>query len=297
VAALGWRGAWKLAGMAGGTNDDGEGPDELVDRAKEMTTVRGVVLSFYAYRELLKNLVLKDLKLKYRGSAFGFLWSLVNPLMMIVVYTVAFRYILRIRSEGFVFYLLLGQLSWTFFSSSAGMSTGAIVDNAGLLRSVTFPRAILPISTVLFNLAQFLLTVLVFLPVMLLWYRVPLAAPMLLFPVFLALQVIFTMGVALVLSTTTAFFRDVRHLVEVALAMLFWTTPILYELGHVPERLRLLILLSPMSPFVTAYHDLFYFRQWPEATVWLVASVYAFGAFILGTTLLLAFEDRFTEQL
>ena len=103
---------------------------------------------------------------------------------MIVVYTLAFTFILRVRSEGFVFYLMLGLLSWTFFASSATMSTGAIVDNAGLLKSVLFPRAILPIGTVLFNLAQYLLTVPVFLPLMLLWYRVPPAAPMLLFPVF-----------------------------------------------------------------------------------------------------------------
>ena len=132
---------------------------------------------------------------------------------------------------------------------------------------------------------------------MLLWYQVPLAAPMLLFPVVLALQVVFTIGIALILATVTAFFRDVRHLVEVALAVLFWMTPIVYELGQVPERLRLLILLSPMSPFVVAYQKLFFFREWPEATVWLVAGTYAVGAFVVGATLILAFEDRFTEQL
>ena len=123
----------------------------------------------------------------------------------------------------------------------------------------------------LFNLAQYLLTVSVFLPAMMIWYRVPLAAPMLLFPVFLALQVVFTIGVALILATATAFFRDVRHLLEVALAMLFWTTPIVYELRQVPERFRLLILLSPMSSFVVAYQQMFFYREWPDATVWLVA--------------------------
>ena len=132
---------------------------------------------------------------------------------------------------------------------------------------------------------------------MLVWYQVPLAAPMLLFPVLLALQVVFTIGVALILATATAFFRDVRHLLEVALAVLFWTTPIVYELGQVPERLRLLILLSPVSPFVVAYQQLFFYREWPEATVWLVAVTYAVGAFVVGATLFLAFEDRFTEQL
>jgi lipopolysaccharide transport system permease protein len=235
--------------------------------------------------------------LKYRGSVFGFLWSLANPLLMTVVYTIAFTYILRIRTEAFVFYLLLGVLAWTFFANSASMSTGAIADNAGLLKSLRFPRAILPIETVLFNLAQYLLTVSVFLPLMLIWYRVPLAAPMLLFPVFLALQVILTIGVALFLATATAFFRDVRHLLEVALAVLFWTTPILYELKQVPDRIQLLVLLSPASPFIVAYHDMFYYREWPDATIWLMAAAHAIGAFLIGALLFMAAEDRFTEQI
>jgi lipopolysaccharide transport system permease protein len=298
IAGLGWRGVWVLRSRAQARAGARRAQhDDLIDRNAEMTTLRGVVMSLYGYRELLKNLVLKDLKLKYRGSVFGFLWSLVNPLMMIVVYTVAFTFILRVRSKGFVFYLMLGQLSWTLFASSAAMSTGAIVDNAGLLKSVLFPRAILPIGTVLFNLAQYLLTVSVFLPAMLFWFQVPLSARMLLFPVFLALQVVFTIGIAFILATATAFFRDVRHLLEVALAALFWMTPILYELRQVPERFRLLILLGPVSPFLVAYQQLFFYQEWPDATVWLVASAHALGAFTVGALLFLTFEDGFTEQL
>src|SRR6185436_17636166 len=102
-----------------------------------------------------------------------------------------------------------------------------------------------PIGTVLFNLVQFLLTLAVFLPAMMLAYRVPIQAPMALFPIFLCLQVMFTIGIALILATATAFFRDVRHLLEVGLSVLFWTTPIVYELHHVPDRVQPLILLSP----------------------------------------------------
>ena len=98
------------------------------------------------------------------------------------------------------------------------MSTASIVDNTGLLRTVLFPRAILPIGTVLFNFAQYLLTIAVFLPLMFAWYRIPLVAPMLLFPAVLVLHVAFTIGIALILATITVFFRDVRHLVEVALS-------------------------------------------------------------------------------
>jgi lipopolysaccharide transport system permease protein len=297
IAALGWRGAWVLSRRRRARVAVRVRGDDLIDRAEETMTLGATVMSLYGYRELLKNLVIKDLKLKYRGSVFGFLWSMVNPLLMIIVYTVAFTYILRAPSEGFVFKLILGVLAWTFFANSAAMSTGAIVDNAGLLKSVFFPRAILPIASVLFNLSQYMLTMAVFLPVMILWYHVPLSAPMVLFPVFLALQVLFTIGIALVLATGTAFFRDVRHLLEVALSVLFWTTPIVYEIRQVPERLRLIILMSPMSPFVVAYQRLFYYREWPEPTLWLVAGTYAAGAFIIGATLVLAFQDRFAEQL
>jgi lipopolysaccharide transport system permease protein len=296
IAAIGWRGLWVLRSRARARRAMQASSAELVDRAEEMT-FGAVLAALYRYRGLLRALVLKDLKLKYRGSVFGFLWSLVNPLLMILVYTLAFTFILRIRNEMFVFYVMLGQLSWSFFASSALMSTGSIVENAGLLRTVLFPRAILPIGTVLFNLAQYLLTVAVFLPLMLAWYQVPFAAPMMLFPVVLALQVIFTIGIALILATITAFFRDVRHLVEVALSVLFWTTPVVYELSQVPERLRLAILLSPVSSFVVAYQKLFFTREWPEPTLWLIAVTYAVGAFVIGAALILAFEDRFTESL
>ncbi|HEY7291254.1 MAG TPA: ABC transporter permease [Vicinamibacterales bacterium] len=294
--AVGWRGVWVLRRRAQASVEILNQDFDLIDRAEEMTTVGSVIASLYSYRELLKNLVLKDLKLKYRGSVFGFLWSLANPLLMVVVYTIAFTFILRIRTAGFVYYLMLGQLAWTYFAGSALMSTGAIVDNGGLVKSVRFPRAILPIGAVLFNLVQYALTTAVILPAMMLWYRAAPAPSMLLFPVMLALQTLFSVGVALILATATAFFRDVRHLLEIALSVLFWTTPIVYRLSDVPEGLRLLILLSPMSPYVVGYQTMFFSREWPAASIWLVAATHALGAFVVGALLFLAFEDRFTEQ-
>jgi lipopolysaccharide transport system permease protein len=269
----------------------------MVNRAGDAPSIRRTLLGLRTYRHLLRNLVLKDLKLKYRGSVVGFLWSLANPLVMAIVYTVAFTKILNAGSEGFVFYLMLGLLAWTYFASSAGMSTGSIADNGGLVKSVWFPRAILPIATVLFNLAQYTLTVLVFLPLMLIYYHVPPAAPMLLFPIFVALQSIFTIGVALILATSAAFFRDVRHLVEVALAVAFWTTPILYELNRLRGGLRQLILLSPMSPYIGAYQDIFYYRQWPDAAIWATAIGYAAVALALGLWLIVRNEDSFAERI
>ena len=268
----------------------------MEDRAAIRPTLGRTLRGLRQYGHLLRNLVVKDLKLKYRGSVLGFVWSLANPLLMIAVYTVAFTYILRLRTPGFVFYLMLGILAWTFFANAIAMSSGAIVDSGGLLRSVWFPRAILPFATVLFNFAQYLLTVAVFLPVLMVLYHKPPAAPALAYPVFLLLQVLFTAGLALLLSVATAFFRDVRHLVEVALAILFWATPIVYEITQVPPRIRGLILLSPLSPYVIAYHDIFYYQRWPPAEIWALAVLYAVLTLSAGLWLMTRTEDRLTEQ-
>ncbi len=267
--------------------------DRAAVRPELARTLRGLI----HYRHLLRNLVIKDLKLKYRGSVLGFVWSLANPLLMIAVYTIAFTYILGIRTPGFVFYLMLGILAWTFFANATAMSTGSIVDNGGLARSVWFPRAILPMASVLFNFAQYLLTAAVFLPVLMLLYHVPPAAPMLAYPVFILLQLLFTIGVALLLAVGTAFFRDVRHLVDVALAVLFWATPVVYETTQIPARLRSLILLTPLSPYVTAYHDIFYYRRWPSAEVWALAVAYAGVTLAAGLWLMTRSEDQLTERI
>jgi ABC-2 type transport system permease protein len=272
-------------------------PGAMIDRAdEEQATVSAGLIGIFRHRELLRNLVLRDLKLKYRGSVFGFAWSLANPLTMIVVYWVAFTYILKVTVPGFVFLLLLGVLSWTFFANSASMSAGSIVGSGGLVKSVFFPRAVLPIATVLFNLAQYLLTILVFLPVMLILYRVPPALPMLLYPVFLMLQVLCITGFALALATATTFYRDVRHIVEIALGVLFWTTPIVYAFRQLPDALRVPILMSPMSSFVVAYQEILFYRQWPDLSVWIGAVVYGIGGFLVGAVLFATYEHGFAEQ-
>lgn len=297
LLALSWRCLSSLVVLLGRARRDAAAGDGLMDRADPGAAAARTLLGTFAYRELVKDLVLKDLKLKYRGSVFGFLWSLANPLLMIVVYSVAFTVILRIRSEGFVFLLLLGILAWTFFANSAAMSTGAIAESGGLVKSAVFPRAVMPVATVLFNLAQYLLTIVVFLPLMLVVYRVVPTPAMALFPVFLGLQVAFTIGLALMLATGTVFFRDIRHILEIALSLMFWTTPIVYQVQNLPVNVRAGILLSPLSPFITAYQQMFYYRQWPEASLWILASLYAVAALSCGLRMFMAFEDRFAEQL
>jgi homopolymeric O-antigen transport system permease protein len=269
----------------------------LVDRAAERRSVASGAALLFAYRELVRNLVVKELSLKYRGSVLGFLWSLVNPIATVAVYTFAFKYILNVRQPGFSVFVLLGVLAWSFFANSAVMATGALIDGASLLKVVRFPSAVLPLATVLFNLAQHLLTICTFFPLMFLLYRVPPAGPVLVYPIFLALQVLFTAGMSFMLAAATAYFRDVRHFVDIGLSLMFWTTPIVYPLSQIPQSLRWLLLASPMSPFVVAYQSIFYYGDWPSAAVWLGAATYGLGVFFLGFWWYQSIEDRLGEQL
>src|ERR671910_521718 len=128
--------------------------------------------SVFQYRELVRNLVLKDLKLKYRDSVLGFLWSLANPLLLILVYSFVFGHILRGGPPNFAYFMMVGILPWNFFAQSLMMSTGSILDNGNLIRKVALPMEVFPVATVLFNLAQFGLALIVFLPMSILVFRV-----------------------------------------------------------------------------------------------------------------------------
>lgn len=296
ISSLGWRAATGLYLQVQRQRlADEEEPGLEVRGAQYQSLGGGLVLS-WQYRHLLRNLVVRDLQLKYRGSVLGFLWSLVNPLVMIGIYNFAFKYVMAVQTPRYASFVLIGVLTWGFFAGAVLGSTASIAASGSLLHSVLFPRIILPIAGVLFNLAQFLLTIVVFLPVLFLTAGVMPGAQVLLFPVFLLLQVMFIMGAALVLSTATTYFRDVQHLVEVGLNVAFWATPILYEYTLVPERFRFAILLSPMAPFIRAYQDIFHYGTWPDGSIWLLASAYGIGMFVAGLSVFTTYEDDLAEQ-
>jgi lipopolysaccharide transport system permease protein len=235
----------------------------------------------FRYRDLLFNLVATELKVKYRGSALGFLWSLLNPLALILIYTIAFTYILQIKIERFAVFLIAGILPWQFFAGSALAATISLMVNANLLKKVQFPRLIIPAATVLFNLIQMIIALAVFLPaVVIIGRHVPWT--LVFYPVVLGLQALFVVGVAMGLSALTVVFRDLRHLTEVGLTMLFWFTPILYSVSMVPAWLRPIFLANPMSAFVTAYQDITYWGRPLSAGLLLTMVGWTVGVLLAG---------------
>ncbi len=252
--------------------------------------------SWFRYRELVRNLVIKDLKLKYRDSVLGFLWSLANPLLLILVYSYVFGHILRGGPANFGYFIMVGILPWTFFAQAVTMSTGSIVDNGNLIRKVALPMEVFPLATVLFNLAQFVLALIVFFPMALFFFRVPVALSWTMFLPILALQILFTLGLCLIVSTATVFYRDIRHFTEILLMLLFWLTPVIYDIKIIPASLRSVIDMNPLAYFILAYQDALYHNTVSPPDKLLILALLAFLSLFLGYAFFAYSKVRFPEE-
>jgi len=257
-----------------------------------MLTSRFVAL--WRYRDLLWNLVLRDLRVKYKGSTLGFGWSLLNPLLMAAVYTVAFKYIVRIQVEHFAVFLLSGLLPWTFFGSALSAATSSVGDSAGLIRKVAFPRAMLPLGAVASQFVQFVLMYAVIVAGTSFLSVGPSWALLALLPL-LALQLAFTIGMALASATAYVYFRDTRHLLEVGLQLWFWLTPVVYPLTLVPEAYRRYFLLNPMALVVTSCQRVVLERSLPSAWTFAALAAVACGTAVAGFLIFIRHERRFGE--
>jgi lipopolysaccharide transport system permease protein len=252
--------------------------------------------SLILYRELIRNLVLKDLKLKYRDSVLGFLWSLANPLLLIVVYSFVFGHILRGGPNNFAYFLMVGILPWNFFAQSLMMSTGSILDNGNLIRKVAIPMEVFPVATVLFNLAQYLLALIVFFPTALIFFKVSPALSWMGFLPILLLQILFTLGLSFIISTGTVFYRDIRHFTEILLMLLFWLTPIIYDVHTVAASLKTVLYLNPLTYFVLAYQDALYYNSFSSPEILTTLSALTFLSLVLGYALFIFCKARFPEE-
>jgi lipopolysaccharide transport system permease protein len=222
----------------------------------------------YNYRELMRNLVIRDLKIRYKNSVLGVLWSLLNPLLMTVVFTVVFTVMLpNYEVDNYAVFFLCGFLPWNFLSASLVGGTGSIINNSNLIKKVYFPREVLPISIVLSNLVNFALAMLVLFAVILV-FRTRITAAVLMLPLVILGQVMFITGLALLLATANVFYRDTQHILEVVIQAWFFLTPIFYPITILPPDKAILGVtinvqlwlrrLNPMASLVASYQDVLY---------------------------------------
>lgn len=252
------------------------------------------------HRGLVSTLVSRELKARYRGSVLGFFWSLVNPALLLSVYSLIFGYVMPARGvEPYAVFLVTGLFPWIWVSSSLLEGSTSLLDNSGLLRKAVFPASVLPTVPVLANLVHFLLA----LPVLIAAFVIGRALghpvggwTMLLFPVVVILQLPLVGGLALGLAALNVHFKDVRDIVANMLTLLFFLTPIIYPLEIVPfKAFWWVVRLNPFTPFTLAYQQLSFFDVIPDATLWLQMIVVSFLGFYLGTALFERLSETLTE--
>jgi len=233
------------------------------------------------HRELIANLVIRDLKTKYRNSFLGYLWTLLDPLLMMVVYVVIFSIIIRIKVENYPVFLLAGILPWTFFAGTLGKSMTSLRDNADLMMKIYFPRELFPISITLTELLNFALSLFALIP-FLIFYKIAPSFRMFAIPGLIIIQFMFVLGLSFILSILTAYAKDVANIMTVAIRMWFYVTPIIYPPSMVPERFRFALLINPMASITEMYRWSILGLGEFNPSALAIAAAFSVGFFLVG---------------
>jgi ABC-type polysaccharide/polyol phosphate export permease len=265
--------------------------------------------ALFRYRGLIQSLVARELKARYRGSVLGFFWSFFNPLLLLLVYSFVFAYIMPARFIGgetptafadaypYALFLFCGLLPWTSFASSLNESSGVLISGGNLIKKVLFPAEVLPIVTALANLVHFFFG-LPILALFLAYYDAPLRISELLwFPVIVLVQLVLTMALGLLVSALTVHFRDIRDILSNVLTLWFFATPIIYPWQHAPDLGKWFLNANPFTHLAISYQEVLFFEGPFGHWRWLLALGVASAVFFLFAYFIFdRLRDTFAEE-
>lgn len=258
------------------------------------------------YRALIRNLVVSEIKARYKNSVLGFVWSLLNPLAMMLVFTVIFGVLWPNNTvENYPIFLLCGLLPWNYFQASIISGTTSIVANGNLIKKVYFPREVLPIATVLAQLVNFLLAFVVLFAALLI-FRTNFSPWLWTLPLIILIQTSFTIGVVLILSTLHVFYRDTLMVMEVVMLAWFFLTPIFYSVSQLPSTFvlfgvelpvqRIFYIVNPMASLINVYRDLLYNGYRTDPDFFIRTALTAIVFLVAGYWFFVRYSDRFGEE-
>jgi lipopolysaccharide transport system permease protein len=252
------------------------------------------------YRGLITSLVARDLKARYRGSALGFLWSFINPLLLLSVYSFVFAVILpgtHTNVEPYALFMFCGILPWTWFSSALNESAGSLIAGGNLIKKVLFPAEILPLVSVLANMVHFFLGLPILVAFLFYYRRWPDGLDLFWFPVTVLVQLIFTSALALILSALTVHFRDIRDILSNVLTLWFFATPIIYWIKEAPGLGKRVLDANPMTHIIVSYQEILFFTGPIGHWKWLLATGgISILLFVAGFWLFDRLRDSFAES-
>ncbi len=264
---------------------------------KSLSVVLEHFRELYRHRVLIESLVWRDVKARYRGSVLGYFWTLLNPLLLLLVYQLVFtKYTRAVELHNYAVFLFVGLLPWLWLSSSISTGTNSIIAGGNLITRVCIPPQVLPTVTVLSTLVNFILA----LPIALIAataYGIFPAPALILLPLLIVLELFFLYAVVLMLAAMTVRFRDIAFLVHSLLTIWFFLSPIAYPIAAVPERYRTLILANPMAPLLLAFQEVIFFRRPPSATLLALATGWVLALLAIGIRIFEARRDTFAEDI
>lgn len=250
----------------------------------------------FEYREMLFVLVKRDLKARYKGTFLGYLWTLLMPMLQLLVYTLIFGSIFGKNINSFPLFLFVGLLPWNAFSLSVNTSTLSIVKNKHLIKKIYFPKTVLPIQAVITACVDQLFGT-VIIVIALLIFRVGITWHILLFPLIMILQIILFCGFAFVLSTLFVKIRDLQYIVNFIVMMLFYMTPIIHDGKNFSKFVTTIIKLNPLTSLIEAYRNIFLFHQLPSMPSLLYLTIFSIALFIIGLKVFSIREKTFAEDI
>lgn len=233
---------------------------------KSIPTKRWIA-QYSKYQPLVHELVVRDLKVKYRRSFLGYVWSLLNPLLMMTVMSLVFSYMFRFDIPNYPLYLICGQTLWSFFNESTNMAMYSVLQNGALIKKVYIPKYIFPISRVFSSFVTMSFSLAAILIVMV-FTQAPVHWTILLFPIPLLLLLIFSCGIGMILSALSVYFRDITHLYSVLTLAWMYLTPIFYPMEGIPAEVVPVIQSNPMYHYITFFRDLVLYGTVPQADMW-----------------------------
>lgn len=246
--------------------------------------------------DLLMAVTIRDMRVRYQGTLFSFIWWIARPLALGLVLYFALGRVLRLDIPNYSIFLISALFPWFWFAGSVQQTATAFSGNAGLLKKVQFPRAILPLSSVFFNTVQFMLTI----PILIVFTLVSGIDPTVNWaigvPMLLALQLLLLIGLGMFLASLSVFFKDLSPMLDVIMLLMFYMSAVIYPLDRVPESYRPILRLNPVAPLIDAWRNLFLYGRLPDGGLWPAVALTAISL-VLGIAVFRKLEAHFADAL
>jgi len=248
------------------------------------------------YHELVANIALRDIKIRYKQSVLGILWAILQPVAMMVVFTIIFSYFIKIPSDHIPYpiFSYTALLPWTFFATSLSFAVPSIISNINLVTKIYFPREIFPVASVLAALFDFCISAIIFL-VMFCFYRMPVTVNIFYLMPLLAIQVIFILGVVLFASAVNVYYRDVRYVMPFIIQLWMYLSPVIYPISIIPGRLKILYMLNPMATIIDGYRRVLLLGKPPDLFFLTLAGGISLLTFVLSYHFFKKIEMTFAD--